>query len=251
MTQSKKALVEPASCDEGRNAALFKAASFGDYKLAKRMLATGANPNRPNNNGITPLMTAASEAHLEVVELLLQWGATVDARNEAGETALLYMALGENSVILADLINSLHHEYQRNEETAKEISRIKATYPRIVRLLLAAGSDVNSKDIYGTTPLHNFAGQHIPDCVLLLLEHGAEVNARDDTGEIPLMSTLSRESENLEETVKLLLEYGADVNIEDDLQYSALKICSQRPSNSKIMSLLLAASSSRKRTLLK
>ena len=97
-------------------------------------------------------MTAASEAYLEVVELLLQWGALVDARNEAGETALLYMARGENSVILEDLINSLHHEYQQNDETAMEILRIKAAYPRIVRLLLAAGSDVNAKDIYGSTP---------------------------------------------------------------------------------------------------
>ena len=34
MTQSNKALVEPASCAEGRNAALFKAASFGNYKMA-------------------------------------------------------------------------------------------------------------------------------------------------------------------------------------------------------------------------
>ena len=91
--------------------------------------------------------------------------------------------------------------------------------------------------------LHNFAGQHLPDCVLLLLEHGAEVDARDDAGEIPLMSALNLEPENLEVTVKLLLEYGADVNIEDDLQYSALKICSGQPGNSKIMSLLLFSGS--------
>jgi len=245
MAQTIIALDDPESYDEEGNTALFKAAYFGNYNMIKRLLTAGANPNEPNRNRITPLMAAASEAHPDVVALLLDSGVSVDARNESGETALLFMARGENSVILEDCINSIQHEYQRKVETDEEISRIRIAYPRIVRLLLAAGSDVNVRDIFGSSPLHNFAAHIGPDCVRLLLEHGAQVNAKDESGETPLMSALFSETENSVNIVKLLLEYGAEVNIENEHKFSALRICAERPGNPKIISLLLASNASR------
>lgn len=81
-----------------------------------------------------------------------------------------------------------------------------------VRLLLDAGAQVNSKDIFGRIPLHL---AHEKSVVALLLDHGADVNARDDKGWTCLhWAASSRQAYSLE-TIRLLLEKGADSKLKD------------------------------------
>ena len=53
------------------------------------LLRRGANPNKADRNGVTPLAIAAKKGFLEGVEELLKNGADVDIRNDAGETPLI------------------------------------------------------------------------------------------------------------------------------------------------------------------
>ena len=56
----------------------------------------------------------------------------------------------------------------------------------VVKQHLAAGTDVNSKDKDGWTPLHEAASEGHKSIVELLITKGADVNAKDDNGETPL-----------------------------------------------------------------
>jgi len=58
---------------------LFDACSSGDEPKARALLATGLDVNWHNKEGVTPLHVAACDGHLNVVRMLLEQGAEVDA----------------------------------------------------------------------------------------------------------------------------------------------------------------------------
>ncbi|MBE3047284.1 ankyrin repeat domain-containing protein [Candidatus Bathyarchaeota archaeon] len=89
----------------------------------------------------TPLTAAASQGGNEIVQILLDNGAEVNARGYAGTTAL---------------------HYARNEE--------------LVQILLCAGADVNSKDDISLTLLYQASSYGHPEIVRILLDNGADVN---------------------------------------------------------------------------
>jgi peptidoglycan hydrolase-like protein with peptidoglycan-binding domain len=74
---------------------LTSAVKRGDLGGIRALLASGASPNAsgdPHIKGWTPLMQAAFSGNVDAARLLLDSGATVDATNEFGKTAL-YVAL--------------------------------------------------------------------------------------------------------------------------------------------------------------
>jgi ankyrin repeat protein len=52
----------------------------------------------------------------------------------------------------------------------------------VAELLLAKGADVNTKDKYGSTPLHHAVSKGYKDLAKLLIASGADVNARASSG---------------------------------------------------------------------
>ncbi|KAH0493756.1 hypothetical protein TgHK011_000407 [Trichoderma gracile] len=103
------------------------------------------------------LFLAARHGRMEVVQLLLQQGVSIQSRDWQSRTALSYAALGG-------------HEAP-------------------IRLLLEGGLKIDAKDGNGQTPL-SLAADSFENCraaIELLLDEGAEIDARDDTGSTPLM----------------------------------------------------------------
>jgi ankyrin repeat protein len=76
---------------------------------------------------------------------------------------------------------------------------------------LAAGTDVNSKDNDGWTPLHEAASEGHNKIVELLVTKGADVNAKDKNGDTPLdMAIRLRRTE----TVDLLRKHSGKTGTE-------------------------------------
>lgn len=94
---------------------LLRAARAADLPVMQRLIAAGANVELPNVNGITPLMAAAGNAQsrvdtrgrykteeqaLAAIDLLLAAGASIDATDNGGQTALFGAAMrGWNDVV--------------------------------------------------------------------------------------------------------------------------------------------------------
>ena len=106
------------------------------------------------------------------IELLLARGASVNVRDDHGETPLL-IAVGRGS-------------------------------PAIITLLLRRGADVRAKDPWGMTPLMR-AAPH-PEAVKLLLAHGADVRVRDTRGKTALDWALTAKNAESAELLKVAAE---------------------------------------------
>ena len=78
----------------------------------------------------------------------------------------------------------------------------------VVKQHLAAGTDVNSKDKDGWTPLHEAASEGHNKIIELLVAKGADVNAKDDDGETPVDAAVNPE------TADLLRKHGGKTGAE-------------------------------------
>ena len=65
----------------------------------------GAEKDKADNNGSTPLVHAACNGHLTVVEWLLEQGADVNKADKEGWTALHYVVNFQNSKLITCLMN--------------------------------------------------------------------------------------------------------------------------------------------------
>ncbi len=77
---------------------------------------------------------------------------------------------------------------------------------KVIKQHLAAGTDVNSKDAGGWTPLHWAAGEGYKKAIKLLLSNGANINATEVTGRTPLDYAMTTPETRI---AALLRKYGA------------------------------------------
>lgn len=86
--------------------ALHNAASQGHLGLVKRLVEKGADPNRQDWNGYTPLINAAFAGHQLVVEYLIAHGAKVNIVPSKGPTALVAAIQSSNSTVVKSLLKA-------------------------------------------------------------------------------------------------------------------------------------------------
>src|SRR6266478_4927054 len=84
--------------------ALFSAADGNCIGLATELLDYGASVDARDRFGARPLSHAARFGHLEMVDLLLAFGAPLNARNLAGATALFFAVEGNHTPVAQRLI---------------------------------------------------------------------------------------------------------------------------------------------------
>lgn len=122
------------------------AGAEGRNDILKLVLEAGANLKDINRYGGTALIPAAHHGHIETVKILLTTAVDKDHINNLGWTALL------EAVILGDG---------------------GATHTEIVRLLVAAGANVNIADRDGVTPLAHAKRANYAGMVRILSGAGA------------------------------------------------------------------------------
>jgi ankyrin repeat protein len=91
--------------------------------------------------------------------------------------------------------------------------------PESMRLLLDAGADPNTANVFAATPLMWCAGDAAK--VRLLLSKGAKVDARSQLGRTPLL--IAAAYDGAIEAARLLIEKGPDVNARDKSGMSVLQ----------------------------
>ncbi|HEX7044131.1 MAG TPA: ankyrin repeat domain-containing protein [Burkholderiales bacterium] len=180
-----------------------------DAKAVVRLVAAGADVNRPGENGQTALMLAAAEGRHGLLRALLARGARVDAANSRGGTALMYAATAGDAGAVALLIE---HGASLNARAANGWTALTLAAARgfdgIVRLLLEHGADPNIPDIYGWTALMRAADANRAASVRALLgTHRTDVDARDENGHSALHHAAAQ---GYEDIVQLLIDAGAD-----------------------------------------
>ena len=242
--------------------ALHEAAIRSPYRSMKRMawlVAQGADVNRRNNDGSTPLGVAMNRDRLDAVKYLIEHGADINCHDEQGLTPLRHAArrgqkeiaqmllekdaditvldsVGRTAIGLAKQyghteIVELLSKRARQLDPEKEIMTI-FDYAAIgdtekIKSLIATGQDVNTKSKSGATALHWASSFGHIETAELLIQNGANVNSQDNTNSALTPLQLACSSGN-KAVAELLLANGADISVINNAGDTALDIASQR-----------------------
>ncbi|XP_044740048.1 serine/threonine-protein phosphatase 6 regulatory ankyrin repeat subunit B-like [Chrysoperla carnea] len=206
--------------DEDRNTPLFYAIQNPNLKITKLLLDNGANVK----DDPELLNIAVKRGCTEIVELLLQHNADVNATDENGYTALLST--------LSDFYQDFCKLRPDRDSYVNNIKR------KITKLLLNHGANVDAQTRGGWTALHFAVYNGYSQVVEVLLEYNANVNFREkkksrDT--TPYVCTKKKCSNDI---VKLLLERGAEVDSKTKYNITPLYLSAQRGQQEIIETLL-------------
>ena len=139
---------------------------------------------------------AVSTANAEVIDL---WG-----NNESGEN-LPDCKANPKCLLFEDL------------RAAKKLEEVNAKWQSFtaadMQAMIDAGADVNARDKYSNTPLHQAAGRGKAKVIPILVKAGADVHAKDKYGETPLHTAAGF---GHAEVIPVLVKAGADVHAKDE-----------------------------------
>jgi len=191
---------DPNTADAYGRAALFAAIDlrnfnhdkYGDLPtdgkdpmdLIKTLLKKGANPNTRtdtvpvhglmqfdaswvNFDGQSPFVRAALSGDIEVMRLLLEFGANPNVSTTQGTTALM-AASGINWI------------------PGQTFSHSEDDYVQAVNLCLDRGADVNASNSLGLTAMHGAANRGWESVIKILADQGAKLDPKDKEGRTPM-----------------------------------------------------------------
>ncbi|MBO9999489.1 MAG: ankyrin repeat domain-containing protein [Cyanobacteria bacterium SID2] len=217
---------------------LFNAIEDRNFKNLKELINSGCDVNRSDSeDDITPLMYAATIGDLEIVKLLVEACADVNAKSAYGNSALFDAAFSENQKVFKYLEPLTNIQIQL---AVKRYIKTGKTYPprayemvntlteqalhgnlEAVAFILSKGINVNALDSKGETALLKAIQSKKDDVVHFLLKAGADPNIKEqcERGRTPLIVALQ---EGSEKAFQMLLEARADINASSDRGATAL-----------------------------
>ena len=193
------------------------AAMYGNLAGVQAELDKGVDVNARNDFGETPLDTALwLNGASETVDLI---------RNHGGKTSKELIALSD-AVRTGNIEDVTKHLAAGADVNAKDMyedtplyEAVKLGYKEIAELLLANGADVNVKNNVGWVPLHMATALDHKEIVELLVTNGAYVDAKDDDGSTPMHFAAWYDRK---EVAELVIAGGADVNAKDENGWTPL-----------------------------
>lgn len=144
-----------------------------------------------NINSTTPLCTASSLDNLDIVMLLLCYGASANFSADLNGGTPLHSACDK--------------EMRSGNNTS------------IVKELISSGADVNAEDNMGQTPLHFACSSENIEIVECLLQNHAEIDVTDIDEETPLVRACYAQNFDL---MKILVEHGCRVDYPNNIPLS-------------------------------
>lgn len=209
---------EPNSKDEGLTA-LHYGCTLGNLEIIQVLLDSKANINAKDEHGWTPLHEAAYKGHKQVVTILLDAGADVNAEDKDGITALhLATKFSYNEIGLILLKNGAKVNVKSKIAgwTPLHYAAVREHSKIMLEALLTHGADVNLQNKHGQNPfdlaLFNGSPQEI---LLTLLKNGTKVDRKDEYGRTSLHLAVTRGDRD-DKIILDLLSKGLDVNARDN-----------------------------------
>ena len=199
----------PSLSGSTKGVELGDSAASGNMLLLQKILNERVNVEFRSDNFKTPLMRAAMNGHIECMKLLKQFGADELAVDAKGRTALHIAVAGNRLAVVKWLLEAyplpkidlLRHRPSlllraadvvkgvRPPKNLREVSDAEGSKPLhiaaeldkggMVKTLVAAGVDIESKDNWGRTALHRAIISKRRDSFDTLLRNNAQIAAVD------------------------------------------------------------------------
>lgn len=224
----------------------FAACAWGFSEVIQTALSHGSSWDDRNFQGDTALTVGVNMSNIEIVRLLLDNGADIDAVGAIGN---VFLHARHRPLELVKLLVERGADISKPVQGLSGSTRLHVAVAHnqedVVRFLLANGADANVQDCGSLTPLHAASSSKNTTIIELLLGHGADADLKDDQGKTTLQRAagvgneavvrlllahqgLESESEKLlretrfhsalysgdEDTVLSMLEEGDDIYVE-------------------------------------
>ncbi|KAK3296480.1 ankyrin repeat-containing domain protein [Chaetomium fimeti] len=202
---------------------LHSAVTGNDINSARALLHNGVNPNGAARGGVTPLHCAAYRKNVDMVKLLISYGANLEATTDKDQSVLFFAVCGQGQLGSSDMIYGTPTTTESGPHTDESTSRtIDALFECPTRWVhLRSSLDKPDKD--GVTPLMVAAGAGFQKTATKLLRRWAQPDLRDHANHTALKYAAMNSHREL---VRLLLLADPAVSYKRDISH-ILKLASK------------------------
>lgn len=155
---------------------LHTAIQQGDLDQVRQEIANGADVTKDDIFLGRPLLLAAALGNVQIVELLISHGASIETEDVATGTAPLHGAAAQGHLSVVKILikhgANIHATRTSDRETPLHAAA-QGGNEKIVELLISLGADVNARSINDYTPVHSAATAENFEVVDLLRVLGA------------------------------------------------------------------------------
>jgi ankyrin repeat protein len=188
--------------------ALHAAVCERNKEMVEFILKSGANVEILDSSGSTPLYRALERHNGDAVQLLFKYGAIAEPQIRSGAKSVLHHALiyGAGELVPLLLEHGAKVEAKTNHGMTPFLQAGSCGSVPAIEALRTAGCHIHARDNMQRTALHH-AAKGYTDAVKALLRLGLDPNARDAEGKTPLhLTPVSRMSP----VYDLLVRHGGD-----------------------------------------
>ncbi len=216
---------------------LSNAVIANDLDRVKFLVGKGADVNQADDQGWTPLLSAARQRHDDMIKLLIELGADVNLAKSDGTTPLIAAASRDHVPSIKVLLEHGADIEKPGPQGYRSLPlAIADDNYEAAKALIEAGAKVNEPSgAEGLTPLMVTAAQTAPaegamflpsstrpiDIAKGLIERGANVNTQSTKGVTALMIAATHNNPPM---IGLLMESGADASLKNDQGQTATDV---------------------------
>ncbi|KAH7205024.1 hypothetical protein BKA60DRAFT_656100 [Fusarium oxysporum] len=205
-------------------------------RYGNALQAASYNGNREGGKYSNALQAVSSKGNRDVVQLLLDKGADVNAWGGQYGNALQAASYNGNRDVIQLLLDKGADVNARGGWHGNALqAALNEGHQEVVQLLLDKGADVNARGVEYGNALQTASYNGNRDIVQLLLDKGADVSAQGGRYGNALQAASFKGNR---EVVQLLLDKGADVNTQGGEYGNALQAASYN-GNREVVQLLL------------
>ena len=185
-----------------------------DPEVIKYLLDCGSDPNEvceQNRKLLSIAIQNEKDDCLEIVPLLLQYGARINSDNSMFVSPLALACTANKEQMVRLLLKNKADPNHKELGMPILLLAVLEKNTAIIRALLEHGADIESKDNFNHTVLSLAINDEIEnkEVIKLLLERGADPNTRLELHSPCLYFAAAR---NFIEVTEMLLQYGANPN---------------------------------------
>lgn len=143
--------------------------------------------NYGSTESVTPLHVASAQGKIDVIQILIDYGAIIDVQDFDGDTPLHDAALATQKEAVAVLLHAGAQPEIKNETnyTPFHLACYKGCYETI-QSLFPFVTDINQRGLNGDTPLILAVQGYNDDIIHFLLKNRADPHIRNDNGDLAL-----------------------------------------------------------------